>query len=295
MTVDGSANVVGYDDYYPFGMVMEGRSYTSTADPRFKYTSKERDTESGLDCFGARYYDARVGKWLSLDPMADKFIPWSPYAYSFCNPLRFVDPSGMEGEDGIIKGVWSSIVTEIFGGRTDQESHEIAQTSSGEIVTDGISKLNQNIDQTLDATKQNFENSPLVIGITAGVTSGFDVGDGAAQGRVNVSGQVATNGEYSCSAEARLVAGDNTMLGLKVNSNGNGTSTTGDFSRSITGQESKGLDVTIPIVGVRIQMSETKDFRQLTVSGSQDLGKGGVLKGSYGISIQLKKNIHWKK
>ncbi len=41
-----------------------------------------------------RYYNPRLGIWLTTDPLSDKFPGWSPYNYAFNNPLRFVDPDG---------------------------------------------------------------------------------------------------------------------------------------------------------------------------------------------------------
>ena len=71
---DGKAVVAGYDDYYPFGMVMSGRS-GNIANPNsiYKFTGKERDKETNYDYFGARFYDSRIGRWLSVDPLADKY------------------------------------------------------------------------------------------------------------------------------------------------------------------------------------------------------------------------------
>jgi RHS repeat-associated protein len=94
MTVDGSCNVVAYDDFYPFGQQMEGRSSASSADARYKYTEKERDSETGYDYFGARYYDARIGRWLSVDPLAEKYPFLTPFDYVANNPIRFVDSHG---------------------------------------------------------------------------------------------------------------------------------------------------------------------------------------------------------
>jgi len=67
-------------------------------------TGKERDNESGLDFFGARYYWSSAGRFTSVDPGnagADLADPqsWNGYAYARNNPLRFVDPTGLNYED----------------------------------------------------------------------------------------------------------------------------------------------------------------------------------------------------
>ncbi len=58
------------------------------------YTSKERDAESGYDYFGARYYDARIGRFLSVDRFAATEPSLSPYQYVGGNPMRFFDSNG---------------------------------------------------------------------------------------------------------------------------------------------------------------------------------------------------------
>ena len=61
------------------------------------FSGKERDEETGYSYFGARYYDAELTTmWLSMDPMADKYPNISPYAYCALNPVRLVDPEGMD-------------------------------------------------------------------------------------------------------------------------------------------------------------------------------------------------------
>ena len=55
-----------------------------------------RDSESGYDYFGARYYSSTLPMWLSVDPLSDSYPDTSPYVYCGNNPIKFVDPDGKE-------------------------------------------------------------------------------------------------------------------------------------------------------------------------------------------------------
>jgi len=97
-SVDENGHVIGYDDYYAFGLVMPGRSSNSgNPNDNYKYTGHELDNEANLDLYyaGARYLDPVLGRWLSVDPYAAKFPNLSPYNYSFNNPINFYDPNGL--------------------------------------------------------------------------------------------------------------------------------------------------------------------------------------------------------
>ena len=74
---------------------MDGRSINvGQADARYKFTSKERDTETGNDYFGARYYDSRIGRFQAIDRFAAKYPGMSPYSYAGNNPILFYDAHG---------------------------------------------------------------------------------------------------------------------------------------------------------------------------------------------------------
>lgn len=91
--VDGATVLESYD-YEPMGLLMPGRTLGTGTKEGF--TGKERDLETGLDYFGARYYLAALGRWGSVDPLAEKHPEWSPYNYVLENPMVLVDPDGQQ-------------------------------------------------------------------------------------------------------------------------------------------------------------------------------------------------------
>ena len=94
---DGDAEILQENHYYPFGLAMTMSSSPSAAPPNdYLYNGKELQTELGLEWYdyGARMYDASIGRWNGEDALAEDFFNWSPYNYSFLNPISFTDPDG---------------------------------------------------------------------------------------------------------------------------------------------------------------------------------------------------------
>ena len=94
LVVDSSGAVEEANHYYPFGGVFAS---TGNVQP-YKYNGKELDTEKGLNWYdyGARMYDAALGRFTTVDPLAEKYYPMSQYGYCGNNPILFVDKKGME-------------------------------------------------------------------------------------------------------------------------------------------------------------------------------------------------------
>ncbi|WP_129585937.1 RHS repeat-associated core domain-containing protein, partial [Bacteroides bouchesdurhonensis] len=137
VVADKDGNVEETNNYYPFG-----GTFTSTASVQpYKYNGKELDAKNGLNWYdyGARHYDAAIGRWRVVDPMSEKYWAMSPYVYCTNNPVNRIDPDGRDwyqnnetkcyvwydgndekegytyiGEKGLVLGEFESIINGIL-------------------------------------------------------------------------------------------------------------------------------------------------------------------------------------
>ncbi|MCC7342095.1 MAG: hypothetical protein IT170_13530 [Bryobacterales bacterium] len=142
LVTDASGNVVSRHDYLPFGEEIPagvggrttGMGYVANAAVTQMFTGKERDTETGLDYFGARYLSGVQGRWTSPDQInvtkARLFNPsntFNKYAYAANNPLKFVDP---DGNDVTIyyrasRGLFTTDFGHVFIGALNQKTGQV--------------------------------------------------------------------------------------------------------------------------------------------------------------------------
>jgi RHS repeat-associated protein len=91
VTFDQTSGKVGEDDYYPFGL---NAKRLTNAGNKYLYNNKELQEELGQYDYGARFYDPVVARWLTIDPLAEKYGNTSPYGYVANNPISAYDGDG---------------------------------------------------------------------------------------------------------------------------------------------------------------------------------------------------------
>lgn len=91
-------DVVSANDYYPFGMVMVGRSWNGGDRYRYGFNGKENDKEvkgeGNQQDYGMRVYDPRLGRFLSVDPLTRQYPYSTPYSFAGNNPIELIDENG---------------------------------------------------------------------------------------------------------------------------------------------------------------------------------------------------------
>jgi len=99
LELDASAAIISYEEYHPFGTTSyrAGSSEAEVSLKRYKYVGKERDEETGLYYYGARYYAGWLCRFVSVDPLNEKYPELSAYQYASNRPITMIDLDGLEG------------------------------------------------------------------------------------------------------------------------------------------------------------------------------------------------------
>ncbi len=146
------------EHYYPFGLNQVGDWYATTApENKYQFNGKELNEEMGLNWtdYGARWYDATLGRWGQIDPAASEYSNLSPYNYVANNPILLVDPDGTRidvsallnnGNGGVNKdGIWllANLIWElnaITGMQFRIENGNLVENKEIKARTEGTSK-----------------------------------------------------------------------------------------------------------------------------------------------------------
>ena len=212
VVIDQNGTVEETNHYYPFGGVFAS---TSSVQP-YKYNGKELDTKKGLNWYdyGARHYDAAIGRFATVDPMAEKLYGWAPYAYCYDNPIKHVDKDGefpllsniIGGGLGALFEYGTQVTTNILSGGfrmdafTDVDFADIGiaaaegfLTSGGSIVKSAVTKTAITIGATIAQSSIDLE--PSSTGLKTTVNSASEIVGKTVVGLIG--GQMKTNAKVN--------------------------------------------------------------------------------------------------
>ncbi|MEM1322248.1 MAG: RHS repeat-associated core domain-containing protein [Bacteroidota bacterium] len=159
---NGYSEILQEEHYYPFGMNMQGNFANQVGtENQYQYNGKELTSELGLNWndYGARWYDAAIGRWSTVDPLAEDYYSHSPYNYVLNNPLKFIDPDGMQ-----VDGDYFGSNGKYLGsdGLNDNKVHIVTDGAETEQLKKSLRRARKNgIDESMV-----FENSSLASTIT---------------------------------------------------------------------------------------------------------------------------------
>ncbi len=98
LELDGTTAIISYEEYHPFGTssYRSGKNSMETSLKRYRYVGKERDEETGLYYYGARYYASWLVRFVSTYPLKDEYPFYTPYQYAGNRPINNMDLDGLE-------------------------------------------------------------------------------------------------------------------------------------------------------------------------------------------------------
>ncbi|UUV22654.1 RHS repeat domain-containing protein [Paenimyroides aestuarii] len=193
-TINPANEIVEENNYYPFGLQHQGynevvNSNRSEAAEKYKFDGKELNDELDLDLydFGARNYDAAIGRWLNVDPLAEQTM--EPYLYVSNNPIFFVDPDGMQswgfdsyGRDLVSVGAiaswgmtsgeayWENFIDEDFvSPHADGVETDYKKNKDGSLTVVDNENINNNTDRIVRLDKKGNIKDVLIDNIAKGI------------------------------------------------------------------------------------------------------------------------------
>ncbi|HUV01774.1 MAG TPA: RHS repeat-associated core domain-containing protein [Bacteroidales bacterium] len=180
LELDNNSALITYEEYHPYGTTsfQAGRSAAEVKLKRYRYTGKERDEESGLDFYGARYYASWLGRWCSCDPKG--FIDGiNIYFFVKGDPIKYID---LKGKDtGFLGVIATNLENREIMAQQQKNRIEVVKESRGQvkkqlskkekevfkILSDFIDKISSNPDQKKYSTALNQMKDDLIKKIEA--------------------------------------------------------------------------------------------------------------------------------
>ncbi|MBF0598124.1 RHS repeat domain-containing protein, partial [Faecalibacter rhinopitheci] len=287
---DGNRKIVDENSYYPFGLKHNNQSIVNTANPnyKYKYNGKELQEELNLNLYdyGARNYDPAIGRWMNIDPLAEKMRRHSPYNYAFNNPVYFIDPDGMQTEDWKQDKLGNyvydaSLTKENASDKLSDDEKYLGESYSVEVRSNesgnsGTLNLNENgtASMTMGNTTLDLENNTFDLG--------FESGHKVMAGNYNESDMTSTSAFIGYSGSLL----NKSEIMIKAGSKGGDLSNMRHISNTLknTGKLGRGLGV----LGIGVSIFE--DYRSNNLgwgTGAKVVIRGGLLLVSAPVGLSI--------
>lgn len=167
LSVDREGGFINHEEYTPYGET----SFGSFARKRYRFSGKERDEESGLYYYGARYYSPWLLRWRSPDPDSPA-SGVNVYIFAYNNPIKYRDPTGRQPENSETGPPQSTNLTALCGGRclSDREIYSDFKKQEAHInAVHSKGTLKQRLNKAKDLTVQPAFNYIWTAGSNAGL------------------------------------------------------------------------------------------------------------------------------
>ncbi|WP_346432368.1 RHS repeat-associated core domain-containing protein [Flavobacterium lipolyticum] len=209
--------IIDENNYYPFGLKHNGYNDYVPTNNKYKYNGKELQDENiggnqlNLYDYGARNYDPALGRWMNIDPLAEKYDNFTPYAYTVNNPIFFTDPDGMR----IRWASWSDVkndenLSKQFSSRKEyREARRELKKQYNDVLknSETATKIYGDLDadsatHTIFATKETGGNTTVAEGGGTNIKIGVGDGssnflDGITSNDANIQAQVGHEGGHA--------------------------------------------------------------------------------------------------
>ncbi|MCD6565134.1 MAG: RHS repeat-associated core domain-containing protein, partial [Bacteroidales bacterium] len=257
---NGAINTTGETHYYPFGMTLHGlnqplRRHRDPVKSQYLYNGKELQSDNGLEWYdyGARFYDAVIGRFHTIDPLSEWHFKHTPYHYTFNNPVNFIDPYGLDTT--ILKTVEGVPLFYIAGVDINRESllkrlfniikgviMKLDAGGNGEIQNGGIPLVSESGGASPARTRAENSDEPVNVDNLLPALGGAGAGSlgkptlAVASGLKQVKGvvdEVSGNNNRTSDKKIKESTGDKTDANGKPVKYANTTTITGKESDSI--------------------------------------------------------------